>query len=172
MSHLDSLPPDQQESVKKLLAETKKKHEQLMAELPEEVRRLGNVIRMSLKFGTTRSLERYLRKLGFQVDRNRVEQLRDVLILNRSDLLELAPAARQRLRVVYLRDQPGGAMTEDFAMALHLASGIPERGPRCGQCQHFGHAPADEGPEAKPCIALGARGTDLACFGFTRILQP
>lgn len=169
MKGISELPSSDQDNIKKLLAETKAKHDKLMAEVPEAVRRLGNVIRMSLKFGSTRSLARHLRKLGFVYGTGTsIDQLRDVLIINRGDLTDLAPAARRRLRVVYLRNQPGGAMTEDYALALHMNEGLQ---PRCGQCQYFGHPPTDEGPDAKPCISLGARGGDLACFGFTRILD-
>lgn len=167
MSHLDSMPPDQQVAIKKLLAEVRAKHDKLLAELPEPVRRLGNTIRLGLKFGTTKSLLRALHNLGFhEVTKHNVERFRDILILHRHDLFDLAAAARARLRVVYLRNQPGGAMTEDFALAMHLGEGIP---PRCSACQYFGHAPADEGPEAKPCIGMGAKESDQACFGFTFI---
>lgn len=145
--------------------ETKLKawQEEQLLEAPEQVRRVANVVRISVATGSTRAFGKFLRKYGIDVQESRLEQFRDYLITRRHDLKDLEPAARNRLRRFILKDEDPTRMTSDYKMMQ-----AAREQPFCRDCRYFVEAPHDGEPDGeKACVEFGTKGADLACYGFT-----
>lgn len=130
---------------------------------PEHIKELGGVVRRSVDHDVA-ELESFLSKHGIPVDRERLEEFRDLLIVRRVDLKDLEPAARARLRARTLQHDDHRQMTADYVAAVNAGEL-----PRCRDCRWFVTAPQDGSPTGdQACTALGTKGSDQACFGFTK----
>lgn len=137
--------------------------DRVLLEAPEHIRELGPIIRRSIE-NDMGELEVFLQKHEIEYESQRLEELRDALIVQRIDLKDLEPAARERLRSRTLATEDPNVTTKDYAAAV--ASGSV---PRCCDCRWFVTAPRDGTPDGdKPCVNFGTKGVDIACRGFTR----
>ena len=146
-----------------------KAREALLADAPEHIRRLGVVLRACVESDEISGLGTYLKEQGIEVDEKRLEEFRDVLIVGRIDLMDLAPAARERLRARTLLKQPPAAMTDEYRSAITAGKQL-----HCRECRYF-VTPPNDGPLGesfvikdghKACVEFGTKGADEACFGF------
>lgn len=114
-------------------------------------------IRRSTESGDLAILE----KIFSDLDGVNVEDtvaFRDFLATQLVELKDLEPQARARLRLLTLAKEEEEP-SQDYNHAV--AAG---RVPLCRDCQWFVRAPAGED---ESCVALGAKGADQGCFGFT-----
>lgn len=130
--------------------------QQLLAQAPEHVRRLGKILRKRSVF----FMHRYLKKLGLggKIKKSELPLFMDWLITQRIDLKDMEPDARRNLRKHTLEEQPITEQTNDYRSLEN-----PEEH-TCKECRWFREVPfGDE----KDCVELGAKGTDAVCYGFT-----
>src|SRR5689334_3240189 len=99
--------------------------EQQWEETPEHIKQLGDVLRRSVDRDVD-ELAAFLKSHDIEVDRDKLETFRDTLIVQRVDLKDIEPAARERLRARLLAGDDPRMMTADFREAA--ASGEL---PRC-----------------------------------------
>ena len=140
-----------------------KMREKVLADAPAHIRRLGRILRRSAETDNLVRLRRYLRGHDIKVARKDLPAVRDYLIINRIDLKDLEPAARERLRARTLIKEDPRLMSLDYRK-------VAQRGevPSCRDCRWFVTPPEDgEQDEEKSCVAMGTKGADQACFGFT-----
>lgn len=136
--------------------------EELLARAPEHIRQLGGILRESIAEDTLEPLTKFLEEHGIEVPEDKIDTFRDVLIVGRVDLADIAPDARERLRARTLLSQPLSAMTLDYRAAALSGQSL-----HCRDCKFFVTPPNDDGPHAdKACVAFGTKGADEACFGF------
>ena len=133
---------------------------------PEQLALLGTIVRKTLELDDLEPLRVFLDEHSITVSSENLREFRDLLIIKRIDLRDLEPAARKRLRLMTLaREDDLRLPTGDYRAVL-AAGGFPH----CKDCRWFIHAPNDETPNGdKSCVALGTKGIDLACKGFTGI---
>lgn len=140
--------------------------------LPEHLARFGEIVRESIRTGELTEFATFLAEQGVQVNdelpthwsTSKLEHLRDLVILRRLDLKDLAPAARERLRARALDTQSTIFRAVDYDAAINAGET-----PRCRDCVHFVIAPHDGLPGGdKSCVELGAKGLDAACFGYSK----
>jgi hypothetical protein len=134
-----------------------------LAQAPEPVRRLGKIIRRSVRTGQLHELRRFFYRHGIRVRPEQTARFRDHLILERIDLKDLEPAARARLRTHTLASDDASQMTDDYRLAIQAGDQL-----YCRSCRWFVTAPQD-GSESgsKSCVELGTKGADVACYGYT-----
>ena len=132
---------------------------------PEQQEELWKVIRRSTETGSLVKLKRFLRDNHVDIASRDLMNFRDYLILKTIELKDLEPNARGRLRDRFLATENPNEMTADYRRATQTGSV-----PRCRDCKWFMTAPSDSDDEELPCVALGTKGADLACLGFT--FQP
>jgi len=160
--NLSSMRKPEEESAR-LEAMWSRAREEQWKNTPEHIQELGGVVRRSVDQDVA-ELEAFLSKHEIPVDRERLEEFRDLLIVKRVDLKDLEPAARARLRARTLQHDDPRQMTADYSSAASAGEV-----PRCRDCRWFVAAPQDGSPTGdKPCTALGTKGSDQACFGFTK----
>ena len=131
---------------------------QLLASAPKNVQMLGKILRRGSMF----FFKQFLKKnnLLHQIPNNMVPLFRDYLIVNRTDLKDMWPESRSRLREATLEGQPEEEKTEDYKKYIDDSDDPPT----CKHCSWFVDIP--EGEE-KTCVAMGTKGTDFPCYGFT-----
>lgn len=136
--------------------------EELLARMPGHLRKLGEILRASVGNGDLSTLAAFLDEHGVEIPKGKLDAFRDVLIVGRIDLSDIAPAARKRLRSLTLATQNMEGMTSDYREAL-----VAKQDLHCRDCKYFVTPPYDDGPNAdKACVAFGTRGADEACVGF------
>lgn len=139
---------------------------QYLEKIPEALRGLGDVVRITLIDEKMEPLAAFLRELGIDVPADQLPAFRDALILRRPDLQDLATNARFRLRMRVLLDENPNEKTPDYRLAEALGAVL-----YCRDCRYFVKAPADGSPNGdKPCVAMGTKGADVSCYGFTNNL--
>ncbi len=132
--------------------------------LPEHMQRVGEIIRQSLVDGNMDALAQFLMDHKVPVAVERLKQFRDYLILKRLDLKDLEPGARERLRARQLATEDPANVSADYFTAKRYGEL-----PMCRDCRYFVKPPNDGSPDGdKPCISFGTKGSDVACYGFTR----
>src|SRR5579871_4554718 len=145
--------------------------EAALKQLPAHVRALGPILRRSVRTHRFVALERCCKRHGFTIERRRLPLFRDFLITQRLDLKDLEPDARARLRLHYLGSQDKSCMTADYRDAARAGDA-----PLCRDCCFFITPPNDADPSdpnaTKSCVELRTKGSDVACFGFTRLGAP
>lgn len=137
--------------------------EKMLADAPAHLKKLGKILRRSVETGKFAKLRRFFRVNSIVVSREDLPAMRDLLIIKRIDLKDLEPAARERLRARTLSKENPIMMSKDYQEAA-------QRGeiPSCRDCEWFVQAPNDgEKDDEKSCVAMGTKGADQACFGFT-----
>ena len=148
--------------LREFLEKLKERNEEALARAPQLVRTLGPILRKSATTGKVSALRRFCRRHGFEVPRGRFGLFRDSLIVQRIDMKDLEPAARERLRRHVLAGEDKLKATPDYLAA---------RDPRCRDCRYFVTAPRDGDPadpnSTKSCVQMGTKGADAACVGFT-----
>lgn len=134
-------------------------------EMPAHLIELGNIVRISVATDDLQALAAFLREHEIGFSSANLHVFRDLIITRRFDLRDLAPAARARLRDLALAKEDASDMSADYIGLIQL--GIT---PRCRDCRWFVSAPNDGTPHGeKSCVALGAKGIDVACIGFTSV---
>lgn len=137
--------------------------QQYLSRLPEDLQGLGVIIRGTLATDDLGPLQEFLEQHEIDIPRTQLAFFRDVLILQRMDLSDVAPAARERLRVHVLVTQDPTQKTTDYRR--YEAQGTI---PLCRSCKYFTKPPNDGSPDGdKACVNFGTRGADAACFGYT-----
>ena len=145
-------------------ADIQKAKDQILGSVPEDIANLGTLLRECLATGDYSEFRRFLDERDLRFEKGHLEHLADLIIVQRFDLKDLEPAARTRLRHRTLLNEDPAMMTVDYKAAVD-ASGIPS----CRDCHWFINGPDDMGDhDNKSCVALGTKGADQACFGFTR----
>jgi hypothetical protein len=138
-----------------------------LAGLPSHLRSLAKLVRRSVATGRLNALDRWCKRRGLVVRRSRLRAFRDYLITRLLELKDLEPAARARLRRDALATEDERQMTDDYRRGVQAGDDL-----RCRDCRYFVTAPSDgdrtDASADKPRVALGTKGADLACFGFTR----
>lgn len=130
--------------------------------LPEDQKALGAILRKSVLDGDLNELAAYLEQHELFVARERLVEFRDYLIVTRIDLKDLEPSARERLRAHTLELENPLLKSPDFRR-IEAAGQTP----RCRDCQYFVRPPMDGSTDGdKACTYFGAKGADVACFGF------
>jgi hypothetical protein len=126
--------------------------------IPQELfETLLSEIRRSTESGDLSTLSRIFSEIdGVTVDD--AEAFRDFLVTQFVELKDLEPHARARLRMMTLASEEVEP-SEDYTRMV-----AARRVPMCRDCKWFSNVP--EG-EDKTCVALGSKGTDQGCFGFT-----
>lgn len=140
--------------------------EALVQRAPEHIQRLGGILRKCARnLDSISILRRFLRENEIEISRKHLPMFRDHLIVNRIDLQDLEPAARERLRANMLVNEDPRRMSVDYRRAVTASKTVPT----CMGCRWFLTAPDDgdgENPQ-KSCAEIGSQVTDAACFGFT-----
>lgn len=159
----DALSEDEKKLLLNFEEKLKAWNEQQLLEAPEHIKRLGNIIRISVISGSLNTFGRFLTKHKVDVPESRLLQFRDYLITKRHDLRDLEPAARARLRLFKLKNDDRAQMSPDYQLALKRHEDL-----FCRDCRYFVVAPHDgtEGGD-KACVEFGTKGADAACVGFT-----
>jgi hypothetical protein len=160
----ESLSPESLERFESFEDDIEAAKERILESVPEDIANLGALIRESLVTGDLSEFKAVLEKREMPFDESRLEQLRDLIIVQRFDLKEFEPAARERLRARTLQEEDPSMMTADYGRAIRAGEV-----PHCRDCQWFVIAPKDGATEAdnKSCVQLGTKGADQACIGFT-----
>lgn len=137
--------------------------EAVLAQAPEHLRELGPILRKSATNDDLSKFRRFLRDHDIQVARRHLPAFRDILIVNRIDLKDIEPAARERLRARTLATEDPRRMSVDYRKAV-----VGGRVPQCRDCRWFVTPPKDDDPDSdKACTEFGTKGVDVACYGFT-----
>lgn len=131
---------------------------QLLASASHNVQILGKILRRGSLFFFKQFLKK--NKLLHQIPEGMVSLFRDYLIVNRIDLKDMWYESRSRLREATLEGQPEEEKTEDYKRYIDDS----EDPPTCKHCLWFVDVP--EGEE-KTCVAMGTKGSDFPCYGFT-----
>jgi hypothetical protein len=138
-----------------------------LAALPPHLRQLSPILRRAVRTGRVRKLARWCQKLGLSIPKRTLPLFRDYLITKMLDLKDLEPGARARLRRHRLRQLHDARPTPDYRLGVEKGEDL-----RCRDCRWFVCAPRDgdrsDPGDDQPCAALGAKGIDAACPGFTR----
>lgn len=133
--------------------------------VPEHLILLGEIVRETVSTGNLNPLAKFLEKHEIAVSPENLLQFRDLIIVRRLDLRDLADAARMRLRSRLLANEDTSLMSKDYAAYLEVGAV-----PRCRDCRWFVTAPNDGTPTGdKSCVGMGAKGSDVACIGFTSV---
>lgn len=136
--------------------------EAMQQQAPEHVIELGEIIRKNIAGGSIVKFKRFLREHEIDIPRRDLEAFRDHLIIQRIDLKDLEPAARDRIFMRAHAKEDPIHKSEDFIRASK--DGIP----RCRNCRWFVTAPQDSDcNDEKSCVEMGTKGADVACYGFT-----
>ena len=139
-----------------------------LSALPPRLRRLSPLLRRAAKTGRVRKLARWCQRQGLAIPKRSLPLFRDFLITRMLDLRDLEPAARARLRRHHLHQLVDAHATADYRDGVEKGEDL-----RCRDCRWFVCAPHDgdasDPSSDQPCAALGAKGADAACPGFTRI---
>jgi hypothetical protein len=159
----ESLSPESLERQESFEEDIRAAKERILKSVPEDIANLGTLLRRSLATGDLSEFIAFLENRNMHFEENRVEHLRDLIIVQRFDLKEFEPAARERLRARTLLVDDVSMMTADYSQAV--ASGSV---PSCRDCQYFVTAPKDGTTEGddKACVEFGTKGADQACVGF------
>lgn len=133
----------------------------ILEDVPEHIIALGGIIRDGIEEGTIASFRDFLNEHSIPFQEDWLHDLRDLIVIQRFDLKDLEPEARQRLRRRTL-EQDAHVPTDDYVAACK--SGIPN----CRDCEWFVNAPNDSDDNSElSCVQMGTKGADLACVGFT-----
>lgn len=137
--------------------------EDILKAAPEHVKELGGIVRNNLANGSLVELKAFLHLHDIEIDDCDLEAFRDHLIIQRIDLKDLEPAARERIFLrAHARENSENA-TKDFLAEKRLSGKV-----RCRSCRWFVTAPFNGSKnENKSCVELGTKGADHACYGFT-----
>jgi hypothetical protein len=148
---LDIGDPNIEEKVKEL-------HQQMLAASPKRVKKLGKILRSR----SVLRLRWFLAKHGYagKIAPSDLPLFMDYLITQRIDLKDMEPEARKNLRAYSLRNEPDSEKTEDYREHVENA----KEPKTCKHCKWFMEKPPGED---KNCVALGTKGIDRACHGFT-----
>jgi hypothetical protein len=157
------LSPAQRRVLDELEQQLKDASAKIQAQAPAHIRRLGKILRRSVKKDTLVKLRRFLKEQNIRIARRDLEAFRDHLIIHRIDLKDLEPAARARIfDRAHAKEDPR-RMSPDYMTAANRG-----RIPNCRDCRWFVTAPKDDGDNAeKSCVEMGTKGADTACYGFT-----
>lgn len=137
--------------------------EAMQQQAPEHVIELGKIIRKNIAGGSMVKFKRFLKEHNIDIPTRNLEAFRDHLIIQRIDLKDLEPAARERIFLRAHACEDPSNMTKDFLQAWKTR-GIP----KCRECKWFVTAPMDGDDNAeKSCVEMGTKGADHACYGFT-----
>jgi len=159
----ESLSPESLERLAEFEEDIKAAKEQILGSVPEDIANLGALLKESLVTGDLSDFRAFLEKRDMLFEGIRLEHLRDLIIVQRFDLKEFEPAARRRLRARTLLTDDQSMMTADYRKAV--STGVV---PNCRDCQWFVTAPQDSDcNDELSCVALGTKGADQACVGFT-----
>lgn len=162
MADMAELSPAQRRVLDNFERQIKEERQRLEAQTPAHIRQLGKILRRSIAKDTTVKFRRFLKKHGIHIPRRDLEHFRDHLIVNRVDLKDLEPAARERLRARTLAKEDPKNMSVDYRR--EIAGG---QLPHCRDCRWFVVAPNDGEPAGdKACVEFGTKGADTACYGF------
>jgi len=163
----DGLTQGELERIQAFEEAVKKWQEKALEKAPERVKTLGPILRKSVRTGSISALVRFCKKHEIDVKRRDMESFRDWLITQRFDMKDLEPAARERLRFKTLRGQPKEEMSQSYAAGIRKGEKL-----KCRDCIWFVKAPLDgdkNDPDSnKACVEFGTKGSDDACYGFTR----
>ena len=134
----------------------------ILENVPEHIIALGGIIRSGIEEGTIASFRDFLNEHSIPFQEDWLHDLRDLIVIQRFDLKDLEPEARQRLRHRTL-EQDAHVPTDDYVAACKSGS-IPN----CCDCEWFVNAPNDSDDNSElSCVQMGTKGADLACVGFT-----
>ena len=162
MDGLEKLSPAQRRVLSDYERRIREAQQVLEATAPIHIKRLGKIIRRSLAKNTLVKFKRFLKEHRAGISKQDLPAFMDYLIINRIDLKDLEPAARERLRARNLTNDDTRQMTKDYREAT-ADGGIPH----CRDCRWFVTAPMDgEDNSEKSCVEMGTKGVDTACFGF------
>ena len=148
---LDLNDPSIEERLKKIQKE-------MIASAPKHIKKLGKILRSKsiLRFRWFLARHGYAGKISPED----LPLFMDYLITQRIDLKDMEPEARKNLRAYSLRSEPESEKTNDYRILVE-APGSP---PTCKDCEWFMKIPPGED---KNCVALGTKGIDKPCYGFT-----
>lgn len=134
----------------------------LKVELPEHALELGDLIRRCLSMNDLSEFRDFMLKHEIEIPESSHEAFRDFLIVNRLDLKDLEPDARERLRALTLSNEDSACMTADYKAVVESG-----RTAYCRSCRWFMSSPEDGDNAGKSCVQMGTKGADKACFGYT-----
>lgn len=158
-----SLSPAQKRVLDDFEQQLKSAKARIATQTPAHIRKLGKILRRSVKKDTTVKLRRFLREHNIRIQRSELVAFRDHLIIHRIDMKDLEPAARERIFARAHAKEDPRKMSLDYRAAA--TSG---RIPNCRDCRWFVTAPNDGDDNSdKSCVEMGTKGADLACYGFT-----
>jgi len=127
---------------------------------------LAKIIRRSTETGSLVKLARILKHHGIDIPKRNLRNFRDYLIINRMDMKDLEPQARERLREYFLRGDGKANMSDDYRQSVCSGSV-----PKCRGCRWFVTAPDDSDTNSElSCVEMGTKGADDACVGY--LLPP
>lgn len=159
------LTPEERQHLETLETEIQKAQKELLEQTPEHILELGNVLRRSIETEGLDEFRSYLQEHTIEIAGGERElyRFRDLLITQRIDMKDLEPDARARLRTYTLAAEDQNTMSLDYQTVASTGTL-----PRCRDCQWFVTPPNDGEENAdKSCVAMGTKGADQACFGFT-----
>jgi hypothetical protein len=135
---------------------------EILESVPEHVIALGGIIRKGIETGTIDSFRAFLEEHSISFEEDWLYDLRDLIIIQRFDLMELEPEARERLRHRTLAQDSSVAPSSDYLEACNTGSV-----PHCRDCRWFVKAPSDGDDKSElSCVQMGTKGADQACVGF------
>jgi hypothetical protein len=132
----------------------------VLGQTEKQSAKLGKILRRRGLF----SFKMFLRKHKIKLPKEQVPLFMDYLITKRSDLKDLEPEARRRLRQYKLKDQPEHLKTRDYL--IYIESELAPTPPlTCKNCRWFMSAPPGY---VDSCVELGTKGADDPCYGYTK----
>jgi hypothetical protein len=129
---------------------------------PARYRKLEKVLRSR----SVRKFREFIikHKMAGKISKELTPLFMDYLVTKHVNLQDMEPEARARLRGVMVESQVDEEMTDDYREHVEQSKSPCT----CKDCRYFMEAPEDEGDDAKHCVAMGAKGIDEACYGFTK----
>lgn len=159
------LTPEERQHLETLETEIEQAQKQLLEQTPEHIIELGSVIRRSIETESLDEFRTFLEEhtIEFAGGERELYRFRDLLITQRIDMKDFEPSARARLRAYTLGSEDPNTMSLDY-QAVASTGELP----RCRNCRWFVTPPNDGEENAdKSCVAMGTKGADQACYGFT-----
>lgn len=159
------LTPEERQHLESLESEIAQAKEQLLEQAPEHILELGEILRQSIETNELDQFRSFLKKHNVDIagGQRELETFRDLLIVRRIDTKDLEPEARARLRSRTLGSEDQRMISADYKAVAN--TGVI---PHCRDCRWFVTPPEDGEKDAdKSCVALGTKGADQACYGFT-----